>query len=43
MPEEDRKPGPWSIAKSISSGDTKKYPAAELGKIKKNIYLLTPK
>jgi len=21
MPEEDRKPGPWSIAKSITSGE----------------------
>ena len=33
MPEEDRKSGPWSIAKSISSGDTGKYPAPGLKKI----------
>ena len=37
--EEDKQPGPWSIAKSISSGDTGKYPAPGL----KNISELTEK
>ena len=41
--EEDKQPGPWSIAKSISSGDTSKYPAPGLEKIKKNISELTEK
>ena len=41
--EDDQQAGPWSIAKSISSGVTKKYPAPELEKIKKNISELTEK
>ena len=41
--EDDQQAGPWSIAKSISSGETKKDPALELEKIKKNISKLTEK
>lgn len=41
--EEDKQAGPWEIGKSITSGDTRKYPAPELGKIKKNISELTEK
>ena len=41
--EDDQQAGPWSIAKSISSGETKKDPALELEKIKKNISELTEK
>ena len=41
--EDDQQAGPWSIAKSISSGETKKDPAPELEKIKKNISELTEK
>ena len=41
--EDDQQAGPWSIAKSISSGETKKDPAAESEKIKKNISELTEK
>ena len=41
--EDDQQAGPWSIAKSISSGVTKKDPAPELEKIKKNISELTEK
>ena len=41
--EEDQQAGPWSIAKSISSGDTTKYPEPGLEKIKKNISELTEK
>ena len=43
MTEDDQQAGPWSIAKSISSGETKKDPALELEKIKKNISELTEK
>ena len=41
--EDDQQAGPWSIAKSISSGETKKDPVAESEKIKKNISELTEK
>mgnify|MGYP001169390299 CR=1 FL=1 len=41
MTEEDRKPGPWEIGKSITSGDAQKYPEPELGP--KHISELTEK
>ena len=41
--EDDQQAGPWSIAKSISRGETKKDPVAESEKIKKNISELTEK